>query len=36
MLLSRITTESVEYLNLKVGDKVQLVIKVVHVLPIKE
>ena len=33
---SVITTESVEHLNLKVGDEVQLIIKAVHVLPIKE
>lgn len=35
-LASVITTESVEHLNLKVGDEVQLVIKAIHVLPVKE
>lgn len=33
---SVLTTESVQELNLKVGDMVQLVIKAVHVLPVKE
>lgn len=33
---SVLTTESVEHLNLKVGDEVQLVIKAIHVLPVKE
>ena len=33
---SVLTTESVEHLNLQVGDKVQLVIKAIHVLPVKE
>ena len=31
-----LTTESVEDLDLKEGDEVQLVIKAVHVLPVKE
>jgi molybdopterin-binding protein len=31
-----LTTESVQDLNLKVGDSVQLVIKAIHVLPVKE
>lgn len=35
-MASVLTTESVEDMNLKVGDKVQLIIKAVHVLPIKE
>jgi len=33
---SVLTTESVEALDLKVGDRVQLVIKAIHVLPVKE
>jgi molybdate transport system regulatory protein len=33
---SVLTTESVQELNLKVGDSVQLVIKAIHVLPVKE
>ena len=33
---SVLTTESVEHLDLKVGDQVQLIIKAIHVLPIKE
>jgi molybdate transport system regulatory protein len=32
---SVITTESVEELNLKEGDQVELIIKAVHVLPVK-
>jgi molybdopterin-binding protein len=32
---SVLTTESVEHLDLKVGDQVQLVIKAIHVLPVK-
>ncbi len=35
-MASVLTTESVEDMNLRVGDKVQLIIKAVHVLPIKE
>jgi len=31
-----VTTESVQELDLKVGDTVQLVVKAVHVLPVKE
>ena len=34
-LASVLTSESVEELNLKVGDEVQLVIKAIHVLPVK-
>jgi molybdopterin-binding protein len=33
---SVITTESVQELGLKVGDTVQLIVKAVHVLPVKE
>jgi len=35
-MASVLTAESVEEMNLKVGDKVQLIIKAVHVLPVKE
>ena len=35
-LASVLTTESVQQMGLKVGDKVQLVIKAIHVLPVKE
>jgi len=34
-MASVITTESIEALDLKVGDEVQLVVKAIHVLPIK-
>ncbi len=34
-MASVLTTESVEDLDLKEGDEVQLVIKAVHVLPVK-
>ena len=34
-LSSVLTTESVDELKLKVGDEVQLVIKAIHVLPVK-
>ena len=34
-MASVITTESVSDLNLKVGDQVQLIVKAVHVLPVK-
>ena len=34
-MASVLTTESVEALDLKEGDEVQLVIKAVHVLPVK-
>jgi molybdate transport system regulatory protein len=33
---SVLTTESVQELGLNVGDEVQLVIKAIHVLPVKE
>jgi molybdopterin-binding protein len=35
-LASVLTTESVKEMGLKVGDEVQLVIKAIHVLPVKE
>ena len=35
-MASVITTESVEELNLNPGDQVQLVIKAIHVLPVKD
>ena len=35
-MASVLTTESVEALDLKPGDKVMLVVKAVHVLPVKE
>jgi len=35
-MASELTTESVESLALKEGDEMQLVIKAVHVLPVKE
>ena len=35
-LASVLTTESVSEMGLKVGDEVSLVIKAVHVLPVKE
>ena len=35
-MASVLTTESVQDLGLKVGDTVQLVIKAIHVLPVKE
>ncbi len=33
---SVLTSESVEHLNLKKGDTVKLIIKAIHVLPVKE
>ncbi|NLV67724.1 MAG: TOBE domain-containing protein [Spirochaetes bacterium] len=33
---SVLTTDSVKALNLKEGDSVQLIIKAIHVLPVKE
>lgn len=33
---SVLTTESVQAMDLKVGDKLMLIIKAIHVLPIKE
>lgn len=35
-MASVLTTESVQEMNLKVGDKVMLVVKAIHVLPVKE
>lgn len=35
-MASVLTTESLETLGLKIGDKIQLVIKAIHVLPVKE
>jgi len=35
-LASVLTTESVAEMGLKTGDEVQLVIKAIHVLPVKE
>jgi len=35
-MASVLTTESVKHLDLKPGDKVQLIVKAVHVLPVKE
>jgi molybdopterin-binding protein len=35
-MASVLTTESVEDLDLKIGDEVALVIKAVHVLPVKD
>ena len=35
-MASVITTESVQELGLKVGDTVQLIVKAVHVLPVKD
>ena len=34
-MASVLTTESLEELNLKPGDKVELIIKAIHVLPVK-
>lgn len=33
---SVLTTESVEHLQLKPGEKIELVIKAIHVLPVKD
>ena len=35
-LASVLTTESVQEMGMKVGDEVQLIIKAIHVLPVKE
>jgi molybdate transport system regulatory protein len=35
-MASVLTTESVKDMNLKVGDRIQLIVKAIHVLPIKE
>jgi molybdopterin-binding protein len=34
-MASVITTESLEALDLKVGDQVELIVKAIHVLPVK-
>jgi molybdate transport system regulatory protein len=33
---SVLTTESVEHLDLKTGDKIKLIVKAIHVLPVKD
>ncbi|MBF0528404.1 MAG: TOBE domain-containing protein [Deltaproteobacteria bacterium] len=35
-MASVLTTESVEAMQLKIGDEVELIIKAIHVLPVKE
>ena len=35
-MASVLTTESLEALDLKPGDEVQLIVKAIHVLPVKE
>jgi len=35
-MVSVLTTESLDYLELAVGDEVQLVVKDIHVLPVKQ
>ncbi len=35
-MASVLTTESVESMGLKLGDEIQLIIKAIHVLPVKE
>jgi molybdopterin-binding protein len=35
-MASVLTTESVEHLQLKPGDEIELIIKAIHVLPVKE
>ncbi len=35
-MASVLTTESVEDLTLKVGDEVELIVKAIHVLPVKK
>ena len=35
-MASVLTSETVEHLDLNVGDEVQLVIKAIHVLPVKD
>ena len=35
-MASVVTTESVQDLDLKVGDQIQLLIKAIHVIPVKE
>ncbi len=35
-MASVLTTESLESLEIKVGDKLELIVKAIHVLPVKE
>jgi len=35
-MASVLTTESVDHLNIKQGDDIELIIKAIHVLPVKE
>lgn len=35
-MASVLTTESLEGLEIKVGDKLELIVKAIHVLPVKE
>ena len=35
-MASVLTTESLDGLDLKVGDKIELIVKAIHVLPVKE
>jgi molybdopterin-binding protein len=35
-MASVLTTESLEHLDLKPGDEIQLVVKAIHVLPVKD
>jgi len=35
-MASVLTTESLDSLELKVGDKLELIVKAIHVLPVKE
>ncbi len=35
-MASVLTTESLDSLDLKVGDKIELIVKAIHVLPVKE
>lgn len=34
-MASVLTTESLEHLGLKVGDQIELIVKAIHVLPVK-
>ena len=35
-MASVLTTESLDSLDLKVGDRIELIVKAIHVLPVKE
>lgn len=35
-MASVLTTESLDGLDIKVGDKIELIVKAIHVLPVKE